>query len=438
MERCLFGSISDIENAFLIRIWRFLNTNENMPLDENMTILVKTLCDQRAQEREDDGTLPDVGHIHENNRGRKKKRNKNGEIDGLFGEPPSKGAFWGKCLILSLILARSKLIFHEQRPNEPHEDDICWNDIRKSIYENEAGDTKTAKKKLLAHMIKMEKLLNLKGTTLQEVIPKFCNHYNDIDVFVICPQESYQNYKYSFPQAGSELNENYKIFLFQEKISENEYHVQYIKEIKDYAQSYGGLECIFRCKTICKRFQNPHPKCRHDVCETCHCVIEPNKYFEKGKDKRNLMYFSHCEGKKRNVAVQCPKCNFDIWSEKCEDRHQRIRCWQNQFKCKDCGKIIYNNQKNKHQCGVTRCKNCKEMLPTQIPKNIYELDNYESIHQCSYKPYEIPTKIPNIGFFTLAYGEEIGCNVCLKGIEQCKLHQKYENAVKMTTYASVR
>ena len=119
------------------------------------------------------------------------------------------------------------LISFEKRRNESHKDDIAWKDIAESLY-SDGKNTKTARKKLLAHMMKMEKLLDLKGTTLQEIIPKFCNHYNDIDVFVICPQESYNNYKYSYPETGSELNENYKIFLYQEKIGENE-RVYFVK-----------------------------------------------------------------------------------------------------------------------------------------------------------------------------------------------------------------
>ena len=425
----------DIENAFLVRIWRFLNTNENMPLDENMTILVKTLSDNHAAERDRAGTLPDRGHICENNRGRKKKIKGNRVYPGYIVDPPLHGPFRGKCLILALIMARANLISFEKRRNESHKDDIDWKDIAESLY-SDGKNTKTARKKLLAHMMKMEKLLDLKGTTLQEIIPKFCNHYNDIDVFVICPQESYNNYKYSYPETGSELNENYKIFLYQEKIGENEYHVQFIQCIKKYASRFGGVECIFRCNTICKTFQYPHSKCRHEVCKTCHFVIEPNKYFEKGEKQKNLMYNYHCEGKKKTVAYQCKKCNFDIWSEKCKDRHQKIRCWKQRVKCKDCGKI--HHAKSEHICGVTTCKSCKEKLPTEkeIPKNIYELDNYESIHQCPYKPFKIPSELPNIGFFTLAIGEEIGCTVCLKGVQQCKLHQKFENVVKMTTYAS--
>lgn len=431
--RCLFGSISDIENAFLIRVWRFLNTNENMPLDQNMKILVKTLCQDHATERELANTLPDRGHIHENNRGRKKRKKGNRFYPGFFVDPPSDGVFRGKCLLLALIMARAKVISLEKRQDEPHPDDISWDDIHRCIQSPKNKNTKTMKNKLEAHMIKMENLLNLNGTTLQEVIPKFCNHYNnDIDVFVICPQDSFQEYKYSYPESGSELNKNYKIFLFQEKIAENEYHVQWIDSIRKYSTTYGGLECIFGCKKICKSFQYPHSQCRHEVCETCHFVIDPNKYFENS----DLMGFYHCEGKKKNVAFQCPKCNFDIWSEKCMDRHKVIRCWEGQAKCKDCGKTISKNKK--HKCEIRKCKKCQGKFPTKIPKNIYELDSYEAIHQCPYKPSKLPTTIPKMGFFTLAYGEEIGCNVCLKGMEPCKLHDQFENAVKMTTYASVR
>lgn len=436
--RCLFGSLSEIENAFLIRVWRFLNTNQNMPLDENMTILIKTLCDDRAAERQRDGTLPDRGHTHEINReinrGLRKVAKQNKDDPASIKDPPSYGVFWGNCLLLALIMARAKAISMEKRPKKPHPDDICWEKIRKVLCTG--ANSNSAHNKLRAQMFKMKQILNLNGTTLQEVIPKFCNHFGDMDCFVICPEFSLRKFKYSYPETGSELNQNYKIFLYQEKVVDNEFHIKYIDYIKTYADNNGGLECIFGCKTICMKFQYPHAKCRHAICDVCHYVIDPNKYFEEGE--KNLMEYHHCDGKK-NMAFECPNCNFVVGSEKCKKRHKTIRCGKKKTKCKGCGIILISeSQKDKHECGVIRCFKCEEPLPRVIPKTIYELDAFEAIHQCPYKRAKIPSKLPNIGFFTLAIGQEIGCKICLRDSEECSFHENYQNAVKMTSYAAVR
>ena len=233
-------------------------------------------------------------------------------------------------------------------------------------------------------MLKLEEICpNLKETSLDVVIKSFCDFYGDVEVFVICPDDSMKKFKYSYPDSGAGLNEKYKIFLFQQKVANKTYHVQFIDSIKEYAKFFGGLECIFRCGKVLKCFQFPHSTCKHPVCARCHYVIEENKYFEKGT--KNLLNNFHCDGQKSQLNKVCPKCKFDIGSERCERRHKKRNCNMGQ-KCGDCGKLINNfdiKADRKHICGEKRCRFCFGALNQEIPKKLSQLDAYEAIHQVS-------------------------------------------------------
>lgn len=432
--RCLHGSTNDITGAFVTRIYKYLTSNQTMPLDHRMKIMVKTMCEEHAQERERLGTLPDIGHQHENNRGQGPNILKEKDFKDFIKDPPSDGPFLYKCLILCLILARAKIISHERRMSSvftPHPDDIPWRLISRCMEESDNNKKENHMKNLRLHMLKIEEKLQLKSTALTEVIPKFCNHYGDVEVFVICPEESFHKFKYSFPESGAGLNKKYKIFLFQEKKSEGEYHIKYIDSIKRYAIEFGGLECIFRCGRICHVFQYPHWKCKFEVCNVCNLIIEKNEYFEDGI--WNLLDCYHCDGKK-NERAKCVKCNFWIGSKRCMKRH-RIRC-RKRYLCPDCGKVAYTNNKFNHKCGVTRCIKCNGVIDSKIPKKIHDLKNFRAIHQCSYQKAKLPKKVPNLGFFILGTNEEINCKNCQNGLE-CHLHDEFESSVKINIYAVV-
>ena len=84
-----------------------------MKLDEDMNIMVKTLCNEHAIEKDRQGKLPDRGHRHTNT-GRHVKNNERNDYS-FFRDPPDDGPFKNKCLLLSLIMARSRQIFFEKR-----------------------------------------------------------------------------------------------------------------------------------------------------------------------------------------------------------------------------------------------------------------------------------------------------------------------------------
>ena len=367
-----------------MRVWKYLTTNQSLPLDQNISIFAKTLSPAHAAEYHREGRLPDAAHTHDYERTQDQNhggaaRCKKEEV--FIRDPPSDGPFLNKCLLLSLILARAKQIFIERRPSSkknPHPDcDIPWRLLSRCM-ESDGPKKDSARNNLKRLMLKLEeKCPKLKGTSLEEVIPSFCEFFGDVEVFVICPETSMKKFKFSWPQNGAGMNDKYKIFLFQEKVSKGSYHIQYIDSIKTYAKVFGGLECLFRCGFIGKLFQSPHGKCRPDisVCDFCHFVIEKNKYFEEGE--WNLLDCYHCDGQKSG-SYKCSKCKFTISSERCFMRHKLI-C-ENRHKCEDCGKH-YSPTLQNHKCKEKRCFSCKGLLPSEVPKKISDLDKYQAIHQ---------------------------------------------------------
>ena len=402
--------------------------------------MAKTLCQAHADEKRRRGKLPDRGHIHENERNL--GRSKSIEDHFFIKDPPNDGPFKDYCLLLSLILARAKQKFKEHRESSKKKkkvrskalpDNFNWRQIGERIRGNDIAKKKTARNNLEKTMnFLLRKCPELRGNKLDDVIPKFCEYYKDVNVFVICPEFSLKKFKYTYPAEGACLDRKYQIFLYQERVSEDVFHIKYIDSIKRFAEKYGGLECIFGCNKICKDFQAQHPNCKIKTCDNCKFPIEPNGFFSEGK--KNLLKVYHCDGL-NSEKITCEKCNIELGSKKCFERHKKKKCGE-KYKCKTCKKMVYPKKKKaRHKCGEKRCIYCDDLLISRIPKKISSLDFIETIHQCPYQRAKLPTKLPNLGFFTLAIGEKSSCKSCQEKKKGCKLHENLENEIKIEAYA---
>lgn len=405
--------------------------------------MAKTLCDAHTEEKRKKGTLPDRGHIHENERNLGGSE-ENDDDEKWIQEPPNDGQLKNRCLLVSLILARSRQCFIDRpksktskktfskksRKKNIHPDHIDWELIYR--FKKDTKNRQTPINNLKKNMkILLKKCPALNGDKLNVVIPKFCEYFGDVNVFVICPEFSLQRFKYTFPPEGASLDRKHNIFLYQEKNTEDVYHVKYIPCIRMFSRNFGGLECIFGCGNVRSDFQLPHSNCKFKTCDTCKFPIEPNGYFLEGN---NLLRKYHCDGFKGDT-ITCKRCGLEFGSEFCFKKHKR--CNLLKYKCKQCGKIIYP-RKNRpvHKCGFKTCEYCKRYIPNEIPKKINKLDDFEAIHQCPYKAANLPNKMPNLGFFTLAIGEEHCCINCQEK-EECKLHENLKIATDFTAYSVV-
>ena len=331
-----------------------------------------------------------------------------------------------------MSLARIKAIDKEKRndSNKSDTNHVEWKLVYR--YTNACPDhRKSARDELEKHMSvfesKFPELTN--ETALEIVIPKFCDFYGDVQVFVICSDYSLKNYKYTYPESGASLDHKYKIFLFREKVSDREYHIKFIPAIKEYAKCIGGVECIFKCGFVGRGFQSAHKNCKQESCKDCYCVLEKEGHFRDSEN--NLMFSYHCDGS-NDQPVKCSNCQKMVGSENCLKRHKFFKC-KTKKKCEKCGLSVQN--KKTHICGEIRCRNCKELLSIEKPKTIDELDNYyEAIHQCPYKKAALPIRLPNVGFFSLGIGEQNSCIKCQSGLA-CELHKEPTGSIKMEVHA---
>ena len=397
-----------------------------------ISIIAKTLCEAHTEEKRQKGTLPDRGHIHENERNLGKSEEESEEEDeyNFIYEPPNDGPFKNYCLLLSLIMARAKQISKENRKSLKKKH-YFWDKICRT--RNKTRKKKTSYTNLEKSMKSLlRKSPELKGNKLDIVIPKFCEYFPDVNVFVICPEFSLEKFKYTFPPEGAGLDKKYNIFLYQEPVTDHVYHVKFIDAIKQFAIHFGGLECIFGCGKVCKEFQQPHGDCKFKTCDLCKFPIVPKGYFSEGS---NLLKVFHCDGLK-DQRMTCIKCKIEFGSKLCFDRHKFFdHGCSRKYKCQKCKTMVYPKKNSPdHKCGVKTCFYCKSVLPSKIPKKISQLDEYESIHQCAYKPAKLPNKLPNLAYFTLAIGEENSCINCQKKNE-CKLHKNLETTSDIEPYA---
>ena len=330
-----------------------------------------------------------------------------------------------------MTLARIKAIEKENRTGKKKSKETKKKWVKLSRYTNSDPRFRRLareelEKKLSGFEANFPELTN--ETALEIVIPKFCDFYGDVQVFVICSDYSLKKYKYTYPESGASLDKKYKIFLFREKVSDREYHIKFIPAIKEYAKSIGGVECIFKCGFVGRGFQSAHKNCKQESCKDCSCVLEKEGHFRDSKE--NLMYAYHCDGS-NDQPVKCPRCQKMVGSEQCLQRHKNFKC-KSQKICEKCG-LSFQNKKT-HVCGEVRCRNCKGLLSQEKPKTIDELDNYEAIHQCPYKKHRLPMRLPNLGFFSLGIGEQISCIKCQSGLA-CELHKGPVGTLKMDVHA---
>ena len=405
--------------------WKYFDSNSWFQLDDSVQIVAKVLCPEHAEEKRIKGKLPQRQHTHDEYERNLGLNDNEDEKKSFYTEPALGDEFFGLCLILSLIAARAYAIFHEKRSHThaKHHFHVDWEDIKGVNYKGKSLQYRrdSARRKLMTNLRQIQKKCSeLKGTALETVIPAFCELFQDVEVFVICPEYSFRKFKYQYPEEGASLGPTYKIFLLQERVGKDTFHIKFIHSIKEYAKHYGGLECIFGCGFVGWKFQTAHKDCREglETCQGCKYIIERNGFFKAGS---HMLKKFHCDGTKEEEPTKCEKCLNMLRSKHCYERHKVTGCFKN---CGDCGGRYYQD----HKCGEDKCLKCDAVLNKELPKTIKDLDSYEAIHQCPYTPAKLPASLPNLGFFTLAIDEQTSCITCvnqrLKKKKKCKLHEQ--------------
>ena len=412
----------------------WLNTNDSVPLDENIVISVKALSFEHAEDLARFGhnaryRLPDVGHGHEINQGSLEDILCTQKSD-LFKEVPSYGERKNKCLPLGLVLARSFAISREGRNHIEHDLDVKWNKIVAWRY------SQTAINNIDRNLAKLEAACpEIMGTQLDKVIPKFCQLFKDTNVFVISTDTGLRRFKYKYPETGAVVDRKYNIFLFQEKVGEGKYHIKYIDYIKQYCRKIGGIECLFGCGRILCKFQYPHENCKQEVCKICHFTLDRHGHFSE--TDKCLFYNFHCDGSQDNIKT-CSKCKITTGSKICEKRHKTKKCRSHiDYFCELCESYVYKDSPKPHKCGEKRCRDCRQPLPRKVPTKLSELTDYEAIHQCTYKRAKLPIRLPNLGYIALGIDEQNCCIRC-RNQSDCKWHKEKKDNLEPDVKAVVR
>ena len=302
------------------------------------------------------------------------------------GFPSMESFFINKCLIVAIILG----FYHREfECSEFGNMGLAWAVISQ-LHSSSIPKAKRAGQRILKLMkdVCVGCDISINGPHLMEdVIPKLCAYYGNIQVIVISRDS---DILYMCPSLYDEALR--PVCLLQTTDETNSLaHVDLIVSVKTFAAKKGWMCPV--CYKVTRSQYLIHV-CKRPRCSTCKRTLRKDDSYI---DRTLADTFCNSESQPKE-DIFCSKCKKQATSLECYQNHQKT-CVLAEY-CDRCRKPIYKGNfktlseaKEKHRCHEIFCKYCTKKY----------VEDAQSPHMCSFKPVTLPKSWNNLGMIHFTY-----------------------------------
>jgi len=379
-------SSTEMTDRILTMLSEFLQSNQNLRLNETFKIYLKVLS---------------VEHMSQLPKTPKKIRKFKGKIhvggptdESITYNPkwafnilaekltePQKNLIKNKCLLIAFLLAYFQNMFFQVMDSK-----FSLLSQLNSKFKNKRAAAFTLLEQELQTLFTVTKLQSIGPYHLQSTVKILSTKYK-CQIYIF---NSLSNSKTLFFKYPVDFDDTLiPIFLF--KTLEN--HIIFMKNLNYFLGR--NLNFCFACSKFFKVQYMQHMCKAKPVCFTCRKIVQsPSTFIHK------LLEKYYCD---RNLGPQidlhCSRCNLQIFTERCKINHSHLCFGKNTFGflCQSCYKFVAS--KNPTQAKTQHI--CHEQ-----PICHYCFERKQTDHLCKLKKEKVSKQHPRLAFFTMEFYEK--------------------------------